>query len=53
MEKLVEGERTVSRVVPLDADARVEELARMLGGTRITETTRANAAELLRLGAAI
>jgi len=51
VEKLVEGERTFSRVVPLDADARIEELARMLGGTRITETTRANAAELLRLGA--
>ncbi|MCA9525063.1 MAG: DNA repair protein RecN, partial [Myxococcales bacterium] len=51
VEKHVEGERTFSRVVPLDADARVEELARMLGGARITETTRANAAELLRLGA--
>ncbi|MEZ4471283.1 MAG: DNA repair protein RecN [bacterium] len=51
VEKHVEGDRTVSRVVTLDATGRVEELARMLGGARITETTRANAAELLRLGA--
>jgi len=31
----------------LDAPGRVEEIARMLGGVKITETTRKHAAELL------
>jgi DNA repair protein RecN (Recombination protein N) len=35
-------------VTPLDANARVEEIARMLGGVKITETTRQHAAEMLR-----
>lgn len=38
---------TVSRLVELDRDGRVEEIARMLGGVQITETTRNHAAELL------
>jgi DNA repair protein RecN (Recombination protein N) len=36
-----------SNVVPLDAQGRVEEIARMLGGVKITETTRKHAAEML------
>jgi DNA repair protein RecN (Recombination protein N) len=36
-----------SRVAVLDRDARVEEIARMLGGAKITETTRKHAAEML------
>jgi len=36
-----------SRVAPLDAGERVDELARMIGGVQITETTRAHARELL------
>jgi DNA repair protein RecN (Recombination protein N) len=36
-----------SRVVPLAKSERVEEIARMLGGLRITETTRKHAAEML------
>jgi len=36
-----------SRVMPLDQAARVDELARMLGGVKITETTRKHAAEML------
>ena len=36
-----------SNIETLDADARVEELARMLGGLRITDTTRQHAAEML------
>jgi len=36
-----------SSVVVLDEAARIEELARMLGGTRITATTRKHAAEML------
>lgn len=39
---------TVAAVDPLDADARVDEVARMLGGLRITETTRRHAAEMLQ-----
>ena len=36
-----------SRVVPLAREARVEEIARMLGGVKITETTRRHAEEML------
>ncbi|MDY0013497.1 MAG: DNA repair protein RecN, partial [Rhodocyclaceae bacterium] len=41
------GEETLSQVTVLDQTGRVEELARMLGGVRITETTRQHAAEML------
>jgi DNA repair protein RecN (Recombination protein N) len=36
-----------SRVVALDTEQRVDEIARMLGGVKITETTRKHAAEML------
>ncbi|HEX5091632.1 MAG TPA: DNA repair protein RecN [Burkholderiales bacterium] len=42
--------RVASRVVALDRPARIEELARMLGGTEITATTRRHAAEMLDAG---
>ena len=45
--KRIEGERTVSQVEPLEGEARVEELARMLGGTRIGEATYKLAREML------
>jgi len=38
-----------SAVTVLDRDARVEEIARMLGGVKITETTRRHAAEMLEI----
>ena len=38
---------TRSAIVPLDAPARVEEIARMLGGIDLTETTRNHAREML------
>ncbi len=47
VEKVAAGDRTVIRVVPLIGDDRVEELARMLGGRRVTETTRHHARELV------
>ncbi|MCS6797944.1 MAG: DNA repair protein RecN [Myxococcota bacterium] len=50
--KSVRGERTHSVVEPLDATGRLEEIARMLGGTTITARTRAAAAELLERAAA-
>ena len=46
------GEQTVSEIVVLDGQMRVEEIARMLGGEIITDTTRTHAAELLALSAA-
>ena len=39
---------TAASVEPLDAGARVDEVARMLGGLKITETTRRHAAEMLQ-----
>jgi DNA repair protein RecN (Recombination protein N) len=39
--------KAVSAVAVLERDARVEEIARMLGGVKITETTRKHAAEML------
>jgi DNA repair protein RecN (Recombination protein N) len=45
--KAVERGVTRSTVQVLDASARVEEIARMLGGTSITATTRRHAAEML------
>lgn len=42
------GEETVSSIRPLPEEERVEELARMIGGISISETTREHAAELLR-----
>ncbi len=47
IEKKVERGRTHTRVRPLDRDARVAEVARMLGGARVTRTTREHAAELM------
>lgn len=41
------GSDTLSRLSELDDEARIEEIARMLGGINITETTRSHAAELL------
>lgn len=45
------GGETLSEVVQLDAEGRVEEIARMLGGVNITTTTREHAAEMLGLRA--
>ena len=41
--------KAASAVAVLDRDARVEEIARMLGGVKITDTTRKHAAEMLEL----
>ena len=47
--KRSDGEQTVSEIKVLDTEARIEELARMLGGEKITATTRQHAAEMLQL----
>ena len=49
--KQVRGERTRSVIKRLSHHQRIEEISRMLGGKRITDRTRANAEELLRLSA--
>jgi len=41
------GDKTISQVQPLARIERVEEVARMLGGATITDTTRRHARELL------
>ena len=43
---------TLAAVEPLDAEGRVEEVARMLGGAKITQTTRKHAEEMLGEAAA-
>ena len=45
--KMVEKGITLSHISILNNEQRVEEIARMLGGVKITETTRKHAAEML------
>ncbi len=45
--KQASGGRTVARIATVEEDERVAELARMLAGDRVTETTRRQARELL------
>ena len=45
--KMARDGSVVSHITVLDASARVDEIARMLGGVTITETTRKHAAEML------
>lgn len=47
-----EGDTTISQIQVLDASGRIEEIARMLGGEKITDTTRSHAAEMLSMAAA-
>jgi DNA repair protein RecN (Recombination protein N) len=42
------GGNILSHVTVLKDEERIEEIARMLGGVKITETTRKHAAEMLR-----
>lgn len=46
IEKHVEGTSTISNINLLDEEGSIKELARMLGGAEITETTLANAKEM-------
>ncbi|MBV6417289.1 MAG: DNA repair protein RecN [Steroidobacteraceae bacterium] len=47
--KLTDGKTTRTQIVTLDADARVEEIARMLGGIEVTGKARDHAREMLGL----
>jgi DNA repair protein RecN (Recombination protein N) len=48
IEKLVLDGRTVTRVEPLSGEARVEELVRMMSGSRVTDAARQHVKELLK-----
>ena len=48
--KQVNDGQTATRITVLDGDARVEELARMLGGVELTAQTRAAAADMITRG---
>ena len=45
--KSTHAETTLTQIISLDNEERVEEIARMLGGLKITEQSRAHARELL------
>lgn len=47
VKKEVKSGRTVTVVDPLEKEARVDEIARMLGGVKVTEKTRAHAKEMM------
>jgi DNA repair protein RecN (Recombination protein N) len=47
VKKIQRDNVTLSSIELLDDSARVEEIARMLGGVEITETTRQHAREML------
>ena len=49
--KQVNDGRTVTRITSLNREERIEELARMLGGEKITRTTLKHARELIRKSA--
>ena len=47
IEKRVEAGRTVTRVIRLAGEARVDEMSRMLGGASVTDAVRVSAREML------
>jgi DNA repair protein RecN (Recombination protein N) len=47
IDKTVRRDRTVTAVQRLDADGRIEEIGRMIGGASVTDAVRASARELL------
>lgn len=49
IQKNVLNERTYTEIHPLDTEGRVEALARLISGDNLTELSRANAREMLRL----
>jgi len=49
--KAAENGVMLSRIAILDSEQRIEEIARMLGGVKITDTTRKHAAEMLGMAA--
>ncbi len=50
IEKTVIGNRTKTKVIKLNEDERVFELARMIGGSQVSSSAKLHAAEMRRLG---
>lgn len=50
VQKFTEEGLTLTEIAALSHEQRIDEVARMLGGTEITATTRAHAAEMLGVG---
>jgi DNA repair protein RecN (Recombination protein N) len=50
IDKRVQGTRTLTSVAQLDAEARVGEIARMIGGAQVTDAARETARDLLAAG---
>jgi DNA repair protein RecN (Recombination protein N) len=48
IEKLVLDGRTVTRIEPLTGEARIDELVRMMSGSRVTDAARQHVKELLK-----
>lgn len=51
IQKNVANDRTYTEIHPLDEEGRVEALARLISGEHVTDISRANAREMLGLGA--
>ena len=51
IQKNITNERTYTEIHPLDEEGRVEALARLISGDHVTDISRANAREMLGLGA--
>ena len=51
IQKNVANDRTYTEIHPLDKEGRVEALARLISGDHVTDISRANAREMLGLGA--
>ncbi|MEG0110460.1 MAG: DNA repair protein RecN, partial [Oscillospiraceae bacterium] len=49
IKKSVDKDRTFTQIVPLDDEARINELARIISGDKVTELALANAKEMLFL----
>ena len=49
IEKETKEGRTATTIYPVEDEALLDELARMLGGDQITEAARSNAAEMKRM----
>ena len=51
IDKRVRGTRTITSVARITPDARVDEIARMIGGAQVTEPARTTARDMLATGA--
>jgi DNA repair protein RecN (Recombination protein N) len=52
IDKRVRGDRTLTTVARMDAEQRIDEIARMIGGSQVTDAARSTARDLLAAGRA-